>query len=80
MNSAAKAFLLCFLLAGCKTLEPVVPPPEIIEVPVYKPLPAECKVLPTVDLPPGSTASDVMARQKKALDEAAAQIKRCSTN
>lgn len=68
------------MLAGCATPDPIVLPPEIVEVPVFKPMPPECKVLPKVELPEGSTASDVMARQKKALDEAAAQIARCSTN
>ena len=69
----------CVLLSGCAATKPVVLPPEVIEVPVRKPLPAECGKKATVDLPVGSTAADVMAKQKKALDEQAAQIERCFT-
>jgi hypothetical protein len=72
-----KILLLCLLLAGCGSTKLVVPPPEIIKVPVYMPLPAECGKKAVVDLPPGSTPVDVMAKQKKALDELEAQIDRC---
>ncbi len=71
-------YVLLAALVGCQaTPNPVVVPPEIIEIPKYVPLPAECAVLPKVELPEGSSANDVMARQKKALDDALAQIKRC---
>jgi starvation-inducible outer membrane lipoprotein len=67
---------LALLLAGCAT-KPIVLPPEIIKVPVYMPLPSECSKKALVDLPPGSTAVDVMAKQKKAIDELEAQVQRC---
>lgn len=67
----------CLLLAGCATPPPVVLPPELVEIPVYKPLPAECGEKVKVDLPVGSTAVDVMAKQGKAVDEANSKIEKC---
>lgn len=75
MNFAVK-ILAAVLLTGCANT-PVIAPPQIIEVPKYMPLPSECGKLATVDLPPGSSANDVLAKQDKALDELEAQIKRC---
>lgn len=73
-----RILIACLLLSGCTHLPPpVVLPPEIIGVPQYMPLPPECSEEAKVDLPVGSTAADVMAKQKKALDEQKAQIKRC---
>jgi hypothetical protein len=69
--------LVVLLLAGCATPETVVLPPEIIKVPVFMPLPAECGQKVTVDLPVGSTAVDVMTKQDKALDEANSKIEKC---
>lgn len=76
MNFVA-SLAACLLLAGCAAAPPVVLPPKLIEVPVYMPLPKECAATVTVDLPVGSTAIDVMAKQKKAIDELEAQVKRC---
>lgn len=77
MNFVGKV-LVCLLLAGCATApKPIVLPPEIIKVPVYMPLPAECGQKVTVDLPVGSTAVDVMSKQDKALDEANSKIEKC---
>lgn len=73
-----RILLACLLLSGCAhTPPPVVLPPEVIRIPQYVPLPPECSKEAEVDLPVGSTAADVMAKQKKALDEQTAQIKRC---
>jgi hypothetical protein len=69
--------IACLLFASCTTAPPVVLPPEIIEVPKYMPLPAECGKKAEVDLPVGSTPNDVMSKQKTAIDELEAQIERC---
>lgn len=66
-------------LAACsgQPVRDVPTPPELVEVPVYVPLPAECGEPVKVDLPPGTSAIGVMEAQSKAIDAANDQIARC---
>jgi hypothetical protein len=72
-----RVILAVVCLSGCATPAPVIPPPEIIEIPKYTPAPEPCGEEVTLDLPVGSTAIDVMSKQKQAIDELNSQIKRC---
>jgi hypothetical protein len=77
VNTASKHIcLLCVLsLAGCAGKN--ILPPEIVKVPVYIPLPADCGVMQPVVLPVGSTPTDVMAQLKAAVDAYNDQVSRC---
>lgn len=71
-------YVLCFMLCACQTAQkPIVLPPEIIKVVEPAKLPEPCAAKAHVELPPNSTATDVMAKQKKAIDELEAQVQRC---
>lgn len=71
------ALSVLLMLAGCSAPRSVVLPPEIIKVPVFMPLPADCGALQPVVLPPGSSANDVMLQLKKAVDSYNDQVSRC---
>lgn len=77
MNLGSKTLLTCLLLGGCAASPVKVLPPEIVKVPVFMPLPADCGDLPVVALPDGSSAADVMEQLRQALDIAEDQIQRC---
>lgn len=77
-STTAFATSLCLLtLCGCSRARVVPSPPEIIRVPVPVELPAECRVLQPVELPPGSTAQDVMQKQHAAILLYEKQIAAC---
>lgn len=69
-------------LSACgliKSAPAPVLPPVVIKVPSYMPLPAECKALQPVDLPPGTTAQDLIAKQAAAILAYESEVKRCFT-
>lgn len=76
-----RAFATLFavaLLAGCASApERVAAPPEIVRVPQYLPLPDDCGIIHGVNLPPGSSAGDVMLEQREVIDVYADQVQRC---
>jgi hypothetical protein len=75
-NSALIATLV--VLAGCSAPpKQVLPPPQIIRVPTYIPLPPDCGELQPVVLPPGSTALDVMKTLNAAVKAYNDQVERC---
>jgi hypothetical protein len=78
LDNRLVALVCLFLFAGCAG-EPkkVALPPEIVKVPQYMPLPADCGVMQPVVLPPGSTARDVMLQLKHAVEVYNDQVKRC---
>lgn len=71
-------FIAGMTLFGCagKPVR-VASPPQIIHVPQYLPLPDDCAIQWPVDLPPGSTAADVMLEQREVIDAYVAQVRRC---
>lgn len=76
----AKIALCASILAtyACSTPpKTIVLPPEIVKVPVFVPLPPECGLLGKVELPPGSTAMDVMKKQHAAILAYEVQVKTC---
>lgn len=58
----------------------VVQPPRIVEIPVPVPQPAACARIRAVDLPPGSSAQDVIETQHRVLLEYENQVRACSTH
>jgi len=55
------------------------PPPEIVYVREYIPLPSFCFRLPPVEIPDGATTDDVERIQHEALLTLRAQIRACRT-
>lgn len=76
MNTVSKLGLCAVLLSGCAEHR-VALPPEVIRVPVFMPLPAECGAMQPIVLPPNSTPTDVMAQLKAAVDAYNDQVRRC---
>lgn len=77
---AFSSVLITVLLAGCGLIKPAsapVLPPVVIKVPAYVPLPAECKALQPVALPPGTTATQLIAAQAAAILAYESEVKRC---
>lgn len=64
-------------LAACSTA-PVVSPPRVVEVVKAAPIPAVCRQLRTLALPPGATAEDVMREQHRLIVEYEAQVAACA--
>lgn len=63
---------------GCAGPAVVASPPKVIEVPVHVPQPAACARIRAVDLPPGSSAQDVIETQHRVILEYEAQITQCA--
>lgn len=56
----------------------MVLPPKIVEVVKPAPVPAACKRLQAVILPPGTTAEKVMEAQARAILAYEEQVKECA--
>ena len=65
------------MLSGCSSA-PVVLPPKIVEVVKPAPVPAACKRLQAIVLPPGTTAEQVMKAQAIAILAYEEQVKECA--
>ena len=66
-----------WMLSGCSSV-PVVSPPNIVEVVKPAPVPAACKRLQAVILPPGTTAQGVMEAQARAILAYEEQVRECA--
>lgn len=66
-----------WMLYGCSSA-PVVLPPKIVEVVKPAPVPAACRRLQAVILPPGTTAEQVMEAQARAILAYEEQVKECA--
>ena len=65
------------LLCSCSHV-PLVSPSRIVEVPVPQPVPVACRQLRAVELPPGTTAQQVIERQHAVIVAYEEQVKACA--